>query len=368
MTPHLVHVFPAFAGGGPEVRTADVINRSANAFRHTILSLNQDVSGQTMLLDTYQIRCLPVRDRALTGLARLLRQLRPDLVLTYGWGGTDAIAAARLSGISRVLHMEDGFLDDEVRRQKLPRQLVRRVLFKAARCLVVPSRTLWAIARQTWKVAERRLRYIPNGIDTDRFQPANATCRRQQRATLGLPADAIVVGTVGALRPEKNQLRLVRAFKQVARDAPRAHLLVVGDGPLRQPMQHELQNQGLSERATFCGRVSDPERFYQAMDVFALPSDTEQMSLALLEAMASGLPVVGTDVGDTKSVVDVLNRPCIVPPNGDDSFADALQTMLADDQLRTRLSTANRRRALEEYSFDRMLRDYVALYEEHLAT
>ena len=367
MRRHLVHVFPAFAGGGPEVRTAGIINRTVADFRHTIVSLNRDVSGQTMLDSTEQVRILAVEKRSVVALSRLLRGLSPDLVLTYGWGGSDGIAAARLGGISRIIHTEDGFLDDEVTRQKLRRRIARRVLFKAVRCLVVPSRTLWNIACQTWKVAERRLRYIPNGIDTNRFQPADALRRNQLRESLGLPSNALIIGTVGGLRPEKNQLRLVKAFVQFAELLPDAHLVIVGDGPLREPMQHILQQRGLSERATFFGSVSNPERFYQAMDVFALPSDTEQMSLALLEAMASGLPVAGTDVGDTKVVVDELNRHCIVPPNGDATFANAVKTLLMDEDLRATLSNANRNRCLAQYSVDQMMDSYLALYREHLA-
>lgn len=364
---HLIHVFPAFASGGPEVRTAGIINRTAAEFRHTVLSLNQDVSGRCKLEGGPNVCCQGVEDRSILGLSRLLRSLAPDLVLTYGWGGTDAIAAARLGGISRVVHTEDGFLDDEVLRQKPARQFARRVLFKGARCLVVPSKTLEDVAHRAWKVADKRIRYIPNGIDTDRFRPVELAQRHEIRNRLKLPVDVLIVGTVGGLRPEKNQLRLVRAFVELAAKSAEVHLLIVGDGPLRGPMQRLLDERGLSERATFVGSVSEPEQYYQAMDVFALPSDTEQMSLALLEAMATGLPVAGTDVGDTKAVVDPLNRSYIVSPNGDATFANVIHELLEDRGLRDSLWRANRNRCLAHFSVDQMMENYLALYREHSA-
>lgn len=362
---HLVHVFPAFASGGPEVRTAGIINRTAAEFRHTVLSLNQDLRGQCKLEVASHVRCLPVEDRSILGLSRLLRSLSPDLVLTYGWGGTDAIAAARLGGISRVVHTEDGFLDDEVIRQKPARQFARRMIFKGARCVVVPSKTLEDIAINAWKVPASRIRYVPNGIDTERFRPIDVEQRREIRIRLGLPADGLVVGTVGGLRPEKNQLRLVRAFVELTEKSNEVHLLIVGDGPLRGPMQQLLEQHELSDRATFVGSVNEPKQYYQAMDVFALPSDTEQMSLALLEAMASGLPVAGTDVGDTKVVVDPLNRGYIVSANGDASFASVIQHLFGDRELRASLATANRNRCLAHFSVDQMMESYRALYREH---
>jgi glycosyltransferase involved in cell wall biosynthesis len=320
-----------------------------------------------MLRDHHGVQLLAVDRRSIWSLSRVLRRLQPHLLLTYGWGGTDAIAAARLAGISRVVHCEDGFLDDETYQQKRRRQLARTVLFRAVQALIVPSQTLCSLARATWKVAERRLRYVPNGVDTVRFHnPEVATCR-QIRQELGFPPDAVVVGAVGALRPEKNQLRLLRAFADVAQKIPAARLLIVGDGPLLEPMKTESYERGISERVLFAGRISDPERYYHAMDILGSSSDTEQMPLAVLEAMASGLPVVGTDVGDTRMMVAPENRQLIVDRQNEALYTRSLERLLLDPALRTELGSANRQRCITEYALDRMLDSYTGLYREYAA-
>jgi L-malate glycosyltransferase len=367
LTSHLVHVFPAFAGGGPEVRTATIINHTSGSFRHTVLSLNGDLSGRSMLRDCHNLQLIPAETSAIWSLSRVLQRLQPSLLLTYGWGGTDAIAAARLAGISRVVHCEDGFLDDEAFRQKRARRLARTILFRAARALIVPSRTLCQLARSTWRVAERRLRYIPNGVDTARFHAPQLDSRQNARNELRLPQDAIIVGTVGALRPEKNQLRLLRAFADVAPRVPASCLLIVGDGPLLEPMRAEARARSISERVLFAGRVNDPERYYQAMDIFGLSSDTEQMPLAILEAMSCGLPIISTDVGDARTMVAPTNREFIVAPKDEPEYARSLARLLVDPALRLELGQANRQRCTTDYSLDRMLDAYTALYHEYAA-
>jgi glycosyltransferase involved in cell wall biosynthesis len=361
---HLLHVFPSFAGGGPEVRTADIINRSTNRFRHTILSLSGDVSGRERLADAEAVACMPVAGSSLWSLARAIRSHRPNLILTYGWGGTDAIAAARLAGIGRVVHAEDGFLDDEIARQKWKRRWARRLVFQAARLLVVPSLALCGVARQTWGVAESRLRYIPNGIDLARFQPPTEEQRAQARHRYGFSEDSIVIGIVGALRPEKNQLRLLKAFAQVAREGAGASLLIVGDGPQMPQLQEAAGASGVAERVVFAGTVRDTSPMYHAMDVLGLSSDTEQMPLSILEGMASGLPVVSTDVGDVREMICDANRRFVAPCDQLAVLSQAIAALAADPTLRRRLGEANRARCEAEFGSERMLSSYFKLYDE----
>ena len=215
-----------------------------------------------------------------------MRELQPDLLLTYGWGGVDAIAAGRMCGLRRIVHTEDGFLPDEAQKQRFSRLTARRILLRAASWLVCPSHALAEIARRTWWLPEKAIRFIPNGVDIQLFRPGEPAAARR---ALGLPEDGLIVGTVGHLRAEKNQERLLRAFAQVARYLP-AWLLLVGGGSLREHLGLVAKQLGMADRVLFAGIIQQPVAYYQALDVFALSSDTEQMPIALLEAMASSLP------------------------------------------------------------------------------
>lgn len=369
MRPRLCHVFPAFATGGPEVRTALLIDASSDLFEHTVVSLNGDLSGRSRIhAENVSFAAAPARRRFSfpSALARMLRDLRPDLVLTYGWGGIDAIAAARWSGFRRLIHGEDGFLPDEAQRQKFRRVMARRLLLRAPAYLVCPSHNLVRIATQTWWLPPRKVRLIPNGVDADRFAPASAEEISAARRRLGCKPEEIVIGTVGHLRSEKNQARLLRIFAALACQRP-ARLLLVGDGVLRPSLTQQAKEMGLADRVIFTGIALDPVDFYRAMDVFALSSDTEQMPIAVLEAMGMGLPVVSTDVGDVRRMVSDANRAYVVPLSREDLYADCLARLLDDAAARSALGAANRAKCLHDYSLTGMIQTYRELYGEILA-
>ena len=132
----------------------------------------------------------------------------------------------------------------------------------------------------------------------------------------------MVIGTVAALRAEKNIARLIRALARLPAAAP-ARLVIVGDGPERAALEALAVAEGVGGRVEFAGHCADPAPLYAGFDIFALSSDTEQMPLSVLEAMASGLPVAATDVGDVAAMLDAANRPYVVARE-DGALADAL--------------------------------------------
>jgi glycosyltransferase involved in cell wall biosynthesis len=338
--------------------------------QHTIVSLSGDLSGQSRLDRSGGVRLINASFKAGSlghGLAlfHLLSRLKPNLVLTYGWGGIDGLAAARLCGLRRVIHGEDGFLPDEAREQKPARLLARRLALRTARRLVCPSRTLVHIARRIWHVPPGKIRFVPNGIDTARFSPASAETRAAARTMLGSPGDDLLIGTVGHLRPEKNHGRLLRAFAQIAADR-RCRLLIVGDGSERSDLEHLTNQLGIRDRVLFAGAHADPAPCYHAIDLFALSSDTEQMPIALLEAMSTALPVVSTGVGDVAKMVSRPNQDFVTPLGDDRAFAAAMARLVDGAELRQSLGQANRARCLEDFDLGSMIQTYVNLYEETL--
>jgi glycosyltransferase involved in cell wall biosynthesis len=281
--------------------------------------------------------------------------------LTYGWGGTDALLAGRLAGLRRVIHTEDGFLPDEAAGQRRKRVLARRLLLRLAERVVCPSRALERIATSIWRLPPRAVVYLPNGVDTLRFAPAAPGEARRARLALGLDPSEVVVGSVGHLRAEKNHARLLAAFAVLARRRP-ARLLMLGDGPLRAALTDRARALGVGDRVLFAGVVLDPAAYYRAMDLFALSSDTEQMPLALLEAMGAGLAAVSTDVGDVAEMLGPENRQYVVGPSDEGAYASALVSLAEDAVARRAAGEANRRRCVERYDLAVMIRAYLNLY------
>jgi glycosyltransferase involved in cell wall biosynthesis len=368
--PHLLHVFSNFVPTGPELRTVALIGAFGGSFRHSILSMDGRTSAAERLPPEADVTLLPSPPRAgsLATARRLRRRLaetEPDLVLTYNWGAFDMLLAARGAGFRRLIHHEEGFNEDEAESFKLRRVLARRFVLPGAHRLVVPSQRLRAIASGLWKVPEEKVRLIPNGIPLDRFTPGEGD--PELRARLGVPAGAVVAGTVGSLRPVKNFARLLDACAA----AREIHLLVIGDGEDRPALERRAAAPDLAGRVHFAGYQADPAPWYRAMDLFALSSDSEQMPLCLVEAMASGLPVAATDVGDVRAMLPPEQASFLVPVDGAGT-AGALGVRIAalarDPQARRVLGDLNRHRAEERFAFAAMASAYRELYESALQT
>lgn len=251
--------------------------------------------------------------------------------------------------LTHHIHIEDGFGPDEQTTQIRRRVLTRRLVLSRT-AVVVPSRNLQRIASTIWGLSPRRLHYIPNGIDLTRFTP-----RRMEPD--GLP----VIGTVAALRPEKNLPRLLRAFAR-AHAIAAARLVIAGDGSERPALERLASELNISPHVQFMGYVPDPSSLYRQMDVFALSSDTEQMPISVIEAMASGLPVVSTDVGDVRHMVSRANLP-LVTACDDQALAAALITTLRDSALRRTIGAQNRAKAEQDYGQEAMFQAYAALFD-----
>jgi len=367
--PHLLHVFSTFVPAGPETRTVQLVNALGNEFRHTILAIDGRTSAAAGLGPEAPARVIEAPPRAgslatVRRLRTLLTAERPDVVLTYNWGAFDAVLAARSLRHPGVVHHEDGFTADEAQRLKPRRNLARRLFLRGVRTVVVPSARLEGIARDVWHVPEARVLRIPNGVRMESYEQADGN--PALRAELGIPAEATVIGSVGHLRAEKNPLRLVRAAELLPPELG-VHLLVLGDGPERAALEARAANGPLRGRIHLAGHVTDPRPSYRAMDVFALPSDTEQMPVALLEAMASGLAAVCTRVGDVPVILPTAPEPPIVPLTGDAArddaaLAEALRDVCTHADLRAELGRANRARVAETFTFEAMLTAYRNVY------
>jgi L-malate glycosyltransferase len=300
------------------------------------------------------------------GLARLFRLARYmrgfDLVLTYNWGAFDAVMARYLFRGPPLIHHEDGFNEDEAEGLKTSRNLYRRLGLSAAYKLVVPSQRLEKIARIAWAQPAERIERIPNGIPVLRY----AAAEDDAIPGLGKRDGEVVIGTVAGLRAIKNLPRLVRAFAGMR--FRNARLVIVGEGPESERIMTEARACGVADRVLLPGFLADPARYVGRFTIFALSSDSEQFPISLVEAMAAGLPVVATDVGDIGAMVSADNRPLIVDPQDEAAFSLALDSLAERPDLRRAIGRANRARAEADYDEGRMIGRYARLYGEAIGS
>lgn len=374
-TVRVCHVFVSFEGGGSQLRLVRMLASLDPAWQHEVVALDGRTGASRALPATVRCEVLPWQVRRGTpatvrALRRLFAARRPALVATYNFGAIDGVLAARLCGVP-VVHHEEVVYADEQGFVAWRRHLLRRLVLRGAAAVVVPSRRLAARAQARWGLPNGKLRRIPNGV----VVPASAVAPKPGAAA------PLVVGCVAGFRPEKNQARLLRAFAAL-RDRRDVELWFAGDGPLRRTCELLAQELRLEAVVRFLGHVDDPTAVFRALDVFVLPSDDEQMPLALLEAMAHGLPVVATAVGDVVSMLPSCQQPFVVALGADEhvgadrravrvvrhdhggveAMAAAMARLLASSALRAELGAENRARVHHEFSLAAMAGCYDQLY------
>jgi len=210
-----------------------------------------------------------------------------------------------------------------------------------------------------WKV-----RVIPNGIDAAPFRE-DRDCGELRRS-LGIPAAAPVIGTVGRLSEIKRQDLMIRAFAEAIRRVPDAHLLLVGDGPLRESLQTLADELGLSRRVHLVGYQDRPERYLQVMDIFALTSRSEGMPLAVLEAWAAARPVVASRVGGLPEMVEDGRTGILVPSGDQTALANTLIALATNPELRRQMGGAGRHEVESRFDVGTMAENYARHYRELL--
>ena len=209
----------------------------------------------------------------------------------------------------------------------------------------------------------RALLSVPNGIRLERFRPADDVARQSLVAELGLPTGSRIIGTVGRLQPVKDHALLLRAFAKVRVQVPEAALVIVGDGPLRAALEAQAEQAGLSDAVRFMGDRHDVPRLLTGMEVFALTSTSEGYSVALLEACASSLPIVATDVGGNREIVRHGINGRLVPSGDTAAIATALIALLRGGEQAAAMGRAGYAWAQAEASFRTMAERYHGLYD-----
>jgi glycosyltransferase involved in cell wall biosynthesis len=286
-------------------------------------------------------------------ILRLARRLRRDgiqLLHSFGfYSNTVGVPAARLARIPAAIASQRDMGD---LRPALQRRLHSGVLTLATHVLV-NSEAIAGRLSGSRAARKGRVTVIPNGVDGVRFRPA---------APPGADRSSVTIGTLANLRPEKGLQQLLEAAARVARSAPHARFVIWGEGALRGELDATIQALALTGAVELRGTTRDPDAALRQCDIFVLPSLSEASSNVVLEAMATGLPVVATRVGGTPGLVDDHRTGILVPPGDAPGLAQAILTLLETPALAAEMGARGRARALAEFGTVRMIERIDAFY------
>lgn len=308
------------------------------------------------------------RDTATARAAPLFATLKPDVLHTHQVGALWHLGrAARANGGIGIVHTEHS--DHATLASGLGNRLRSRLWWRRTAALPTAfccvSDDIARSVRRWRTVPGGKVSVVDNGVDTALY--ADRALRDTTRARLGFAPDDVVIGTVGRLNEVKRQDLLLRAFARLAETHPRARLLLVGDGPERAALETLSAELGTAARVVFAGYQSRTQDFLAAMDVFALTSRHEGLPLALLEAWASGLPVVSSAVGGIPQVVRSGDNGLLFDSGNDAALTHALAKLIDEPALAARLAASGRDTVHGTYSLQRTVARYDTHYRAALA-
>ena len=362
----VLHVVPSLAPGGAERMAVHIVRGlKGQRFEVAVVSVSGRLGSdlERLLAESgvevwYLGKKLGFDCRTYYRIHRVLREYRPDIIHTHLHVLRYALPSMLwFKRTSMSLHTVNNVVECEVE----PRaRWIQRYAFHHG---VLPV----AVAEEVATGVERlygiqRCPVIWNCVPVNLYAFPQ-TPRGRWRAREGFRADDVLFVCVARLAPQKNHALLLKAFAQGPASDPKAHLVLVGEGALRGQLEEQAQNLGLAGQIHFLGLRTDISDVLGAMDVFVLSSDYEGTPLSVVEAMASGLPIVSTASGGVPELFDGGKEGFIVQPGDDSGLSDAMALLLRDREARQSFGVAAARRARENFDVSVMVRAYEEVYE-----
>ena len=364
----VAHLIKGLGRGGAERLIPQTLRAGSDAFEYSVgdfLPWKDALAGEVEAAGA-RVHCFGTRTHAgllasVPKVAAWLRDEGVDLVHAHlPLAGVVARMAGRLAGVP-VIYTEHNLQE---RYHPLTRRANALTWRWQSRVVAVSGEVAGSIERHLERHGPRvPVRVVLNGIEVDRPAPDPARVSSLRRA-LDLPSEAPVVGTVAVLRRQKRLDLWLEAARRLLAGRSDIRFVIVGDGPLRRELEAETERLGLSSTVRFAGLQEDVAPYLALFDLFLISSEFEGLPLALLEAMAAGVPVVATAVGGIPEAIAADREGLLVPFGHPGALADAVGPLLDDPSRRSRLVRAARERVARDFSVERMARELEALYAE----
>jgi len=349
---------------------ADTINH-LDEFEHIVISLTYATDESKKLLDR-PVRIVECKKKdgndfsLWRKLYTLLNDLKPDVLHSYNLPTLEYQIVGALCGIPLRIHAEHGrdVSDPEGANKKY--RLLRKLINLFVHQWVAVSQDLSNWLSQQLHISKGKITTIRNGVDTDHFKPRvdhGPSSRLENFAS----SDNLVIGTIGRLDAVKNQAILVDIFDEIKRHNPsiskRIKIAIIGDGPELETLSSKISDHQLEQVFWLPGARRNVSDLLNDFDLFVLPSIAEGIPITLLEAMASGLAVVASEVGGIPEVIE--DGSCLVADPCDKTrFAELILRLLESPTLLKNAAEEARKRAVEHFSLGQMTSQYQALYQE----
>ena len=363
----ILHVVDNLMKGGLENGLVNLVQQmDPSLFEHVVCSLRVLGPNAERMSGAARVFCLnknPSSRTQLPALVRAIRSVSPDVVHSRNWASCEAILAGKWSRTSALVHSEHGFEMASAGKDLWRRRAFRRIVYELADKVLAVSHQLKQVHAARTGFPARRISVIHNGVDDQRFSPRPGV-RAAARQELGISKNEFCIGCVGSLYPVKDHMTLLRAVDAASGRGKQWRVVLIGEGPERANLEVFLAGRPWKDQVTFAGLSNQVPNLLNALDLYVLPSVFEGISNSLLEAMATGLPVIASDVGGNPEVVHNGESGLLFPVGDDRALTQALELLFGDAGLRFRLAAEGRARVQQHFSLKSMVREYEQMYCE----
>lgn len=368
--PLIAHVVYRFDTGGLENGVVNLINHMpAKAYRHAIIALTE-ITDFKKRITRDDVEFIELHKKPGHGiwlypkLFKLLREKRPSIVHTRNLAALEATVPAWAAGVPVRIHSEHGREGADVAPDHLKYRFMRKLYRPFVTNYLALSSDLSHYLHHYIGIPSRKLSRIYNGVDSNRF-----VCSNRRLPISGCPFQGNehwIVGTIGRMHAVKDQMNLAKAFVWAMQAHPqlrdKLRLVMIGNGPHRSDIQNFLAGAGVSDISWLPGERQDIPEILHGFDCFVLPSKSEGVSNTILEAMASGLPVIATNVGGNPELVENEITGKLVPPSNPEALAKAIINYANSPESARKAGRLARATVEQRFSLDAMVGAYCQLY------
>ncbi len=370
--PLITHVIFSLGIGGLENGVVNLINRMPpEKCRHAIICITNSTDFSSRLtrkdVEIHELNKKEGHDwRSFLKMYRLLRRLKPAIVHTRNLAAIEYQLPALLAGVRFRIQGEHGWdvFDPDGNNKKY--QWLRKLMATIIHCFIPLSRQLQGYLENKVGISPAKIYRICNGVDTDKFYPLTDN-KSLADCPLSFDEDLVFIGTVGRMHGVKDQMTLVYAFRQLLKDHPEltknVRLIMIGEGPIRDQAMAFLRDHQLENLSWLPGKRDDVAEIMRCLDVFVLPSIAEGISNTILEAMATGLPVVATHVGGNPELIEEGVTGCLVEKEDFHAMAKCIGKYVKDKSIRSEHGHNAHQKVLQDFSINVMVEKYMDVYQ-----
>lgn len=374
--PMVVHIIYRLGIGGLENGLVNLINNMpTEAYQHAIICLKDSTDFQNRLTRNdvliYQIGKKEGQDwSSFYKVYRLLKQIKPAILHTRNLTAIEYQISGRLAGISSRVHSEHGWDVFDPDGNNIKYQLLRKLIKPLIHRFIPLSKQLETYLKDKIHVPDKKITRICNGVDTKVFYPIKDIKTLLSDCPFKFSQQEKIIGTVGRMHGVKDQITLVKAYILVCQKQPiliqTLKLVLIGDGPLRKQAIDLLEENKLLHNAWLPGERNDIAEIMRRLDIFVLPSQAEGISNTILEAMATGLPVIATNVGGNSELVEDGIGGELIPPGDYEAMSEKILDYINNTEIMHYHAKQAFHRVQTEFSLTNMVNRYQRVYDSLL--